>query len=233
MSQKTLTLLVCVAFFVPPGAVFAQATKPPRTVVDFYLLLPQHPYFETDAPQDRINLCRRQGGVIDPGNSYLHAVGDGAQMSLSVCLFKRPDKTYLVAVNSNDASDGDFKPFLDFYEYRNGRLHAVSKLAVLPIALSDGLKYELPRYGTTIKVMTRAGKEVHDLVWSRGKFKVSRPPSSRSKASQSGVAPDYGRTAKPGKNAVHQRRHRETSASAFRPGMKAREWTIRKRSGLL
>jgi hypothetical protein len=159
--------------------------KQPHTVVDYYLLLPTR-YFEREddgqrRPKDRLESIQESaGGILDIKNGYLYAKGDGAQPDLSVCVFKRPDKTYLVAVSHSDA-DYVFDPFLDFYAYENGRLRDVTK-ATLPVAIRSELLYELPRFGTTIHVTRRNGKRMYDLVWYNGRFRVRRPGKAGSAA---------------------------------------------------
>ncbi len=130
----------------------AAAQKPPKTVVDFFLLLP-HKYFELepDTPRQRLDWLRRNLGTVDVPHGYLRMPGDGAQISLTVCLFKRTDGSYLAAVGSNDTDDGVSGSFVD---------------------------YLLPRYGTTIHVKTRAGKPLYDLVWNGSRFRRSRTPRS-------------------------------------------------------
>lgn len=167
----TLATLGSTAFAAP-------AAQPPHTVVDFYLLLPSD-YFEREndgrhRPKERLALCSgREEGIVDIPHGYLFAAGDGAQSDLTVCLFKRPDRTYLVGVGQD--SHPDLAPFLDFYEYKAGRLHKVTR-AVLPVPFNPKLSYQLPRYGTTIRVTNSTGKSIYDLVWQGRKFTVRRAP---------------------------------------------------------
>lgn len=100
------------------------------------------------------------------------AAGDGAQTDLYVCLFKRTDGSYLIAVNYND-KDEVFESLLDFYVYDHGRLRDVTK-AVLPVTFDKRLYYELPRYGTTIVVTNKSGKKLYDLVWAESVFRLKR-----------------------------------------------------------
>jgi hypothetical protein len=153
----------------------ATAHKTPKTVVDFFLMLP-HADFELvqDTPRMRLEWLHRKPNVIDVSRGYLFMEGDGGQTSLTVCLFKRLDRSYVVAVGDNDASDVFNGAFLDFYVYQNGRLKKVTR-RVLPVVVKEKLEYALPRYGATIKVKTRSGAWVYDLVWNGEVFKVVRP----------------------------------------------------------
>lgn len=72
-----------------------------------------------------------RGAVVDLNNGYIFAPGDGAQMSIYVCLFKRPDGRPLVAVKSHDADTYEYT-HLDFYEFKRGTL-VEGKKPVLPV----------------------------------------------------------------------------------------------------
>lgn len=162
-----LLVLLVASFFVG-----AQSANPPRTVVDYYMLLPDK-YFEANRDQ-RLHwmLDPKRGAVVDIGNGYLYAPGDGAQTDIYTCIFKHANGSYLVAVNYNDR-DGVFETFLDFFVYERGHLTKVTK-AVLPVSFRASLFYELPRHGTTIRVTNRRGKHLYDLVWNRRAFQVRR-----------------------------------------------------------
>ncbi len=143
----------------------------PETVRDYYALLPDS-YFEGDLKERLTVMLHRPGAVVDIRNGFLHAVGDGAQTDVDVCLFKRSDRTYLVAVNYND-DDGVFATFLDFYMFENGRLRDVTG-SILPIPFDETLKYELPRKGTTIVVKNGAGTTVYRFIWGGDRFTLAK-----------------------------------------------------------
>ena len=149
----------------------AQARRP-LTVVDYYMLLPDK-YFEADREQ-RLHwmLDPKRGAIVDVKNGYLYGAGDGAQTDIYVSLFKRTDRTSIIAVNYND-KDEVFESFLDFYTYEHGRLRNVTK-SILPVAFKKSLYYELPRYGTTIAVTNKSGRKLYDLVWAGNVFKLKR-----------------------------------------------------------
>lgn len=149
-------------------AVAAPRSKSPRTVVDYYMLLPEK-HFED--PDTRRELLHGGSAIVDIRNGYIHTWGDGAQPALDVCLFKRPNGSYLVAVGNNYPGDPTWEPSLVFYAYQGGRMVDVTA-TTLPRRFNKSLGYELPRYGTTIKVVTEAGKRVYDLVWANGRFNV-------------------------------------------------------------
>jgi hypothetical protein len=127
-----------------------------KTAVDFYLRLPTQ-YFDSafNSTHERLRWARQSHSVIDTGHGYLHMAGDGAQQAVTVCLFKRPDRTYLVAAGDNEREV--FDPILDFYGERQGRLQEFSRDAVLPVRYDSDLNYRLPRYGRTIRVTDTRG----------------------------------------------------------------------------
>jgi transposase len=45
---------------------------------------------------------------------------------------------------------------------------------VLPVAVNEELKYEMPRNGTTIRVKNKRGRRVYELVWAKDKFRLKR-----------------------------------------------------------
>jgi hypothetical protein len=151
----------------------SKANREPKTVVDFYLLLPKEKYFIDPkvSESERLRWAHQSPSVIDVPNGYLAMHGDGAQQSITVCLFKRPDKTYLVAVGDNEHEV--FDAHLDFYEYRTGRLRPVPR-SVLPVRYDPGLDYVLPRHGRTIHVIEPPRHRKYDLIWTGTRFQMRR-----------------------------------------------------------
>jgi hypothetical protein len=144
----------------------------PKTVLDYYLLLPDR-YFEANKEQ-RVKwmLDTGRGAVVDIANGYIYAPGDGAQTSLYVCLFKKARGRAVVAVKSHPSDTHEYT-YLDFYEYKNGALAEVTE-TVLPVEVNEHLKYNLPRYGKSIEVRNRRGKQIYSLVWSGQRFVLKR-----------------------------------------------------------
>jgi hypothetical protein len=164
-------LLTLLAVFLFQSTSDAQLS-PPKTVLDYYLLLPEK-YFEANKEQ-RVKwmLDPRRGAVVDVKNGYIYAPGDGAQTSIYVCLFRRRQGAPLVAVKSHNSDTQDYT-HLDFYEYKNGALVEVKK-GVLPVKVNENLKYDMPRYGRTIEVRDRRGRRIYDLNWSGRRFLLKR-----------------------------------------------------------
>ena len=163
--RKLLLTLLAVFLF---QSISAAQSSPPKTVLDYYLLLPEK-YFEANKEQ-RVKwmLDPGRGAVVDIKNGYIYAAGDGAQTSIYVCLFKRPHGVPLIALKSHDSDTQDYT-HLDFYEYKNGTLVELKK-GVLPVKVNEDFKYELPRYGRTIKVSDQRGRKLYSLHWSGQRF---------------------------------------------------------------
>ena len=169
-SREQLMILRIVLLVVL-GAVGAQLnaqTSQPRNVRDYYLLLPDK-YFEADAEQ-RVHwmLDPKRGAILDVKNGYLLAPGDGAQMSIVVCLFKNRDRSYTIGVDATYWEGADYSQ-LTFYRYVNGNLVDVTK-SIVPVALPEEHWYEMPRYGTTIRVTTQKRHHLYNLVWNGRRF---------------------------------------------------------------
>jgi hypothetical protein len=188
MKQRWFVIAILVVLACLGGGLAPQSTgaapstkrhkeTAPRTVVDYYLLLGRekpYQYFEGETREDLLQLISpAAGGVTDIRNGYLETMGDGAQAKTTVCLFKRPDRTYLIAVSANETSDASWEPWLAFYRYKNGRMVNVTQ-ATLPMRMGKRLGFVLPRYGTTIKVITASGQKLYDWAWVGGRFRVRR-----------------------------------------------------------
>ncbi|HEY8563029.1 MAG TPA: hypothetical protein VIL74_21815 [Pyrinomonadaceae bacterium] len=159
-------------------------TKQPRTVREFFTLLPQkyftlegcRPEREKNCDAARREYIERFLEIEDAENGYWKSGCDGAQSCLTMALFKRPDASYVVALKV------EFEMGTDnyFLEYKNGRWYDVSRTAV-PNFSKDNI-YELPREGTTVEVFAEEktddiperGKKLYSLVWKNGKFSVKR-----------------------------------------------------------
>src|SRR5690349_14812825 len=88
-------------FSLAPPAAQAASTRPPKTVLDYFLLLPDK-YFEvTRGRGERLRWLRDTHSTVDVRHGYLSMNGDGAQAGLELCLFRRPEGSYLVAVSGN------------------------------------------------------------------------------------------------------------------------------------
>ena len=165
----------------------AAQTKQPKTVLEFFKLLPQK-YFTLEGCADnptakncdraRTEYLESYLEVEDVANGYLKTGCDGAQSCLQMALFKRGDADYLVGLEgSNEETTQNY-----FLEYKNGEWKDVGA-SVVP-QFSEKNIYEIPRYGTIVKVYSRRkisevgenekGAKIYDLVWKNGKFAIPK-----------------------------------------------------------
>ena len=167
---RILLILTLVACF--EAAVSRSQSVQPKTVLQFYSLLPDK-YFEADHEQRMTwMLDPKRGAVVDLKRGYLYAPGDGAQSDIYVCLFRRGNGSYLIGVKASHWEDIEYSD-IAFYLYQDQTFNDVTK-SVLPVAPTEGLKYEMPRYGTTIRVRNKRGRRLYDLVWTKRRFRLVR-----------------------------------------------------------
>lgn len=168
----------------------AQAqSKNPKTVRDFFMLLPQN-YFTLEGCQPaKDRNCKKARNdylktfteVEDTANGYFKGGCDGAQSCLEMALFKRPDNSYIVGLAVFAEMMNDYY----FLEYKNGSWSDVSAKVVPKYSKKN--MYELPRKGTTIEVFAKKitdtgdnyeisekGAKLYDLEWKNGKFTVKK-----------------------------------------------------------
>jgi hypothetical protein len=164
------------------------SSRAPQTVVDYYYLLPcEHFEFEQgqttrpNRPERRSHLKLSQdqrSGVVDISNGYMGVKGDGAQGDIFLCIFKRPDKTYLAAaIGSRQDSTGTWRPALKLYIYEG----AQKRLVEIPasrfgIPEMEGIeRIVLPRYGRTIRMWDETRTKLVNLTWKGDRFQIQRP----------------------------------------------------------
>jgi uncharacterized caspase-like protein len=143
-----------------------------RSVRDYFLQLPEQ--YLNLTPARRAEVLRSDTTVVDIKNGYI-SFQLGAHTRYALTVFKLDADSYLVAVSY-------FGPptillhtsALSFLRYEGEQWHDVTK-ATLPVAFDPTLRYELPRYGTTIAVTNPQGGKVFDLIWTNGAFVVKRP----------------------------------------------------------
>jgi hypothetical protein len=161
-------------------------TKQPKTVRDFFNLLPQK-YFTLEGCVDkptkencgeaRSKYLRNYLEIEDTANGYMKGGCDGAQSCFTMALFKRPNGTYIVAINKLFETGEE----THFLEYTSGNWKDIGA-QIIP-EYGKEKTYELPRQGTTIAVyelketdegFIERSKKLYDLVWKNGKFSVKK-----------------------------------------------------------
>lgn len=161
----------------------------PKNVREFFMVLPRE-YFEIegcDSAKDKgcieskTKYIEKYLTIDDSKNGYFEAGGDGAQASVKMAIFRKPNGSYLVGLNSFGESADIYK----FLEYRNGNWSDVS-IEVVPEYSTTNI-YEFPRKGTTIAVfakeiveqregfeVSKKGVKLYDLIWNEGEFSIRR-----------------------------------------------------------
>lgn len=159
----------------------------PKTVLDYFLLLPAKGEFATEVPKnERKKLLYANAEtfgpvkpIVDIKNDYILFPGDGAQGTLQFAVFRYKGRALVVM--RDDFEDGA----LDFLRYENGRWTDVTR-QMMPAIYNVHYDYHVPRWGTTIKVTAGRkyfkdlktspdrGKKIYDFVWTDGQFKVKR-----------------------------------------------------------
>lgn len=168
------------------GQIASAQVKQPKTVRDFFNLLPQR-YFPLEAcsakptqkncDQARKEYLKSYLEVEDAANGYMKGGCDGAQYCFTLALFKRANNTYIVALHvEGDEQDENY-----FLEYKGQRWLNISA-QVIP-KFSQNNVYELPRQGTTVGVFKKnkanindrdRSTKLYDLVWKNGTFTIKK-----------------------------------------------------------
>ncbi len=166
-----------------------ERVSPPKDIRGYFMALPQdvfalegcEPKKDPNCVNAKKKYLDRFLKVDDPDNGYLSAGGDGAQDSIRMAIFRKPDGTALIGVNDV----GEMKDSSKFYDFANGDFDDVS-LEVVPEYSSLNI-YEIPRKGTTVPVyakrvieqgadyqVTEKGEKLYDLIWTKGEFSIKR-----------------------------------------------------------
>lgn len=187
MQKKILFLVLIITLF---GTSSYAQTKEPKTVRDFFNLLPQKyfeigccgVYGEPDTEKAHTKYLETFLRVEDTANGYLEGGCEGGQACITMALFKRPDGTYIVGVGTyTTMTEHNY-----FLEYRNGKWYDISS-KVVP-QFSKNKLYSLPRNGTKIEVFSKKviekvsddkiiygiGAKLYYLVWKDGKFTIKK-----------------------------------------------------------
>lgn len=160
-------------------------TKSPKTVREFFNLLPQkyfllegcEPSTDKNCDKARQEYIKTYLETEDTANGYWKSGCDGAQSCLEMAIFKRPDNSYVVALMTTAEVQEDNY----FLEYKNGNWSDIAAAAVPEFSRKN--YYILPRKGTTVEVyarkviekgddyeVTERGAKLYDLIWKDGKF---------------------------------------------------------------
>lgn len=167
----------------------ADRQSKPTTVRDYLLLLPEKYFvFESCVPDEdpecreaKADYLKRFVEVEDIPNGYIKGSCDGAQKCMEMAIFKKPDGSHIVGLG---VFHEGLKEYF-FLDYRNGMWTDVSTTLVPEFSKRN--YYDLPRYGTAIRVsagevvaagdgweQTRKGRPLYNLEWKDGRFVIRR-----------------------------------------------------------
>ncbi len=163
----------------------AEPQTGPRSIRDFFTLLPEK-YFtlegcdrgtDKECKKARAEYLKSFTEVEDTANGYFKGGCDGAQSCIEMTIFKRPDDSYLVGLATFSEMMNEFH----FLDYASGKWNDVSAGTIPDFDKRNW--YELPRFGTTMKVyrkkiieksnefeITEKGGYLYSLEWKNGKF---------------------------------------------------------------
>jgi hypothetical protein len=177
MKNRTLGLLgiAIVGLFVTIGAtclaIAAEAAQP-KTVADFFLLVPEKymPYYDVHFRQQLLR-GERRGAIVDIPNGFISWDASDNTEYFEFALFRKSSGGYVIAYSvPYDDQFPDASTFL-LLSYERGSWRDDTK-KLLPIQYDKTHTYNLPRRGTTIKVVGADGETLHTLVWSKDRFVV-------------------------------------------------------------
>lgn len=197
MKNLTVVLFAAVLLACSAATVSAQK-KTPRTVEDFYLLLPAKYIQPLASVKDRKKLIKTR----DVANGYLYLSGESAKVDwegwAEIALFKKTNGDYIVGVVDGSCATICYSG-VEFLEYKNGKWSAVTA-KVLP-EISDEMilarykkllpdsteydqqntpytNYQLPQKGTTVKVNANEGGDgdtlLFELAWDGTRFNMKK-----------------------------------------------------------
>jgi hypothetical protein len=198
-------LVVCVAAWMWMALVGSTAeAAAPRDVKDYFLALPEKYLGLGDtksSAQERTEALQ----LVDLKNGYLRAEFPASEGYVELAVFKRADRSDLVAVSAV-ACAPVCEQELTFLDPRDGKWRDVTKDVFTPVPQADlqatyrelsgkepevplPVLYDLPRYGTSLLLRTQEefvdAHRLYALHWDRTRFKpVSLSTSRRSRTSE-------------------------------------------------
>lgn len=174
-----LLCAVTIAVAAGVGTAAAQSSGP-KTVADFFLLVPER-YMEGYDLRFREELLRgeHRGAVVDVRNGYISYDASDNPSGFEFAIFRKSNGKYLVAYSDGAFYDPEFGkevgnwPTFFLLSYEGGRWRDVTR-ASLPTGFDGKLAYMLPRRGRSIKVWDEQGRKLYTLTWRNGRFRLSR-----------------------------------------------------------
>jgi hypothetical protein len=182
-AKTVFLILFLVTIAIPPGvgtgAAQASEASEPRTVADFFLLVPERYIGHGLSFREEMLRGEHRGVVVDIRNGYISYDASDNPSGFEFAIFRKSNGKYIVAYN-NTGDDFDREPkvpTLRLLSYEGGRWRDVTKV-LLPVALDGKLGYTLPRTGRNIAVTDKRGSELNTLIWAKDRFRIKRPARS-------------------------------------------------------
>jgi hypothetical protein len=179
--MKRMSIFVGLALGLCLPFVLRGADEKTMTMLDYFLRLPDKTF---EGPvEDWLHFLKQpKCGVVDVANGYMSCIGDGAQPSFEVALFRYRDGRPLLAVCQGEL-EGEKSLFLDFFEMRSDSKMHKTRRSIFPVkdAGNDegNWRFELPRQGRTILVRNqKTGEILYKFTWKGEKFVEQRDAAS-------------------------------------------------------
>jgi hypothetical protein len=170
-----LTILLANFVDLPVPAQTARRAEP-RTVIDYFLLVPDRYIIDYDRKLREDMVRNGFLNIVDVKNGYIYYNASDNPEEFEFAIFRKPDGRHLVAFSSGYDPSCCSHPIMStllFLSYENGRWRDVTR-ATLPVAFNKRLTYKLPREGRDIVVVNAKGSKAYTMAWVNGKFVVRR-----------------------------------------------------------
>ncbi|MBV9926807.1 MAG: hypothetical protein JOZ96_17440 [Acidobacteria bacterium] len=175
-ASPTLRVLcaLAVAFASGFGTAAAQAPEP-KTVADFFLLVPERYMLGYDLRfREEMLRGEHRGVVVDIENGYISYDASDNPTGFEFAIFRKNNGRYIVAYSNgvSDNFDDDDYTFL-LLSYEGGRWRDVTK-ELLPVPYNKKHGYMLPRRGRDVRVLDDKGRKFYTLTWRNDRFHLKR-----------------------------------------------------------
>ena len=170
-------LCVCTAAIASGFGTAAAQSSEPKTVADFFLLVPER-YMEGYDLRFREEMLRgeHRGVVVDIENGYISYDASDNPTGFEFVIFRKNNGRYIVAYSDGVSDNFDVNPYTFFLlSYEGGKWRDVTK-ELLPVPYDEKLSYRLPRRGRSIEVWggEGIGRELYTLTWRNDRFHLKR-----------------------------------------------------------
>lgn len=155
MKLLPLLLLSLAAIVVPARAADLQ-NPATASILDIFHVLCDHQIVFVEGSRAQL-IDPKHGAIIDTANGYIDVSGDGAQMHYTLALFRKPDRSPIVALTAIYDIQANEKIHLYAFDSQGRPKEVTAQAWPLKIA-PGGAKdtaphFILPRYGRTITVL--------------------------------------------------------------------------------